>query len=166
MGQAGFVLRSWGMKAVPALQIAYEKKKVSLCNILKCQPPEQNGRAYPTGQTRELAEAHCRQYLNIGKPKVVILCGETPQRYFFREELEREDATDRALGRDHKGVMGRIGRVYERDGKRWVFAPHPAFVLRQPALVNHLQEALKIAVGQEPVIEPTVIDWNEAVNQI
>src|SRR3990167_6850022 len=167
VGKAGFVLKEWGLKAVSALQIAVERGELGLSNVLRCLPKETNGRPYPVGEEKRLAEAHCRQYDKFPDTiHTVILAGEHSQRLYFREELEREDATDRALGRDHKGVMGRIGRVYEKDGKRWVFAPHPAFILRQPALVNHLQEALKIAVGQEPIIDPTVVDWNEAVNQI
>lgn len=166
VGQAGFVLKSWVMKAVPTIQIAYEKKKVSLCNILKCQPPEAHGRPYPTGETRIQAETHCRQYLNLGDPKVVLLCGETPQRYFFGEELAKEDAISKSMGHDVKGVMGRVGRVYEKDGKRWVFAPHPAFILRQPALVTHGQEAFKIAANQEKMLEPEVLHWREAMSQL
>lgn len=166
VGQAGFVLKNWGMRTVPTLQLLYEKKKISLCNILKCQPPDFHGRPYPTGETREQAEAHCKQYLDIGNPKVVILCGETPQRYYFGKELSEEDSTDRSLGREIKGVMGRIGRVIERDGIRYVFAPHPAFVLRQPALVSHLQEALKIAAGQEKYMEPELIIWEQALTEL
>ena len=164
-GSDGFVLKSWGMRTVPTLQVAYEKRKVSVCSLLKCQPPELHGKSYPTGETRELAEAHCRQYLNVGNPKVIILLGEAPQRYYFRDELTSEDSIDRASGRDVKGVSGRIGRVYERDGIRYVFAPAPSSVLKQPALVGHLQEALKIAAGVEKVIEPEMLQWREAMSQ-
>ena len=163
VGKAGFVLKEWIMKAVPEIQIAYEKKKVSLCNVLKCKPPEHNGRPYPTGDTRVKAEEHCKQYLKLGEPKLIILCGEVPQRYFFKDELEAEDATDRALGHEAKGVMGRVGRVYTKAGVRYVFAPHPAFVLRQPALVTHAQEAFRIAAGKDKVIEPEIVNWTVAV---
>ena len=166
VGSAGFVTKSWIMRAVPTIQIAYEKHKVSFCNILKCQPPEVHGRSYPTGDTRELAETHCRQYLNIGSPKVVILCGEAPQRSYFREELEREDAIDRASGRDVKGVMGRVGRVYEKEGVRYVFAPSPSVILKQPALVGFGQEAFKIAAGVEKVVEPDMRFWREAMAEL
>ena len=164
VGKAGFVLKSWIMKAVPQIQVAYEQQKVSLCNVLKCQPPmDKQGRPYPKGQERLDAEAHCRQYLNIGNPKVVILCGETPQRYFFGPELEAEDAVDRVLGHDLKGVTGRIGRVYERAGIKYVFSLHPAFVLRQPSLVAHAQEAFKIAAGIDKTLDVHYVGWEQAM---
>jgi len=163
VGQAGFVLRNWLIRAVSQLQIALEKGKISFRNILHCLPPEQKGRAYPTGETRRQAEAHCRQYHSEIEARVVLRCGESPQRIFFGPELEAEDQTDKRLGHELKGVMGRIGRVYERDGKRWIFAPHPAFVLRQPALVKHGQEALKIAAGTDKVLEPEYLPWNMAM---
>ena len=163
VGQAGFVLKNWMIRQVSLLQLALEKGRVSFRNILHCLPPEVQGRSYPKGETRRQAEAHCRQYHSEIKAPVVVLCGEVPQRFWFGPELEAEDQTDKRLGHDVKGVMGRIGRVYERDGKRWVFAPHPALVLRQPALVRHGQEALKIAVGMEKVMEPTYAPWETSI---
>lgn len=166
VGKAGFVLKNWLVRAVSPLQIALEKNRISFRNILHCLPPEQKGRPYPTGETRRAAEAHCRQYHSEIKANIVILCGEVPQRFFFSEELEREDASDKRLGRDAKGVMGRIGRVYEKEGRRWVFAPHPAYILRQPALAQHGQMALKIAVGQDRELEPAYVGWNEALEAL
>jgi uracil-DNA glycosylase family 4 len=166
-GKAGFVLKNWGMRVVPLLQLAAEKNQVSYRNILKCLPPEVQGRPYPKGEERQLAETHCAQYRqDDNDADVVILCGEIPQRYFFKDELAVEDAEDRDLGREVKGVGGRIGRVIEKEGRRYVFSPHPAWVLRQPSLVKHLQEALRIAVGTETVVEPELVPWNQAVKGI
>lgn len=166
VGRAGFVLRSWLIRAVPQLQIALEKNRISFRNILHCLPLEQKGRPYPTGETKREAEGCCKQYHSEIKAKTVILCGDVSQRYFFSEELEAEDASDRRLGRDAKGVMGRIGRTYERDGKRFIFAPHPAFILRQPALVQHGQQALSIAVGKDKELEPAYVSWKEALETL
>ena len=166
VGQAGFVLKNWMIRQVPLLQMALEKGRVSFRNILHCLPPEVQGRPYPKGETRRQAEAHCRQYHSEIKAPVIVLCGEVPQRFFFGPELEAEDQTDKRLGHELKGVMGRIGRVYERDGKRWVFAPHPAYILRQPALVRHGQEALKIGVGLDKVLEPAYVPWDMALGVI
>lgn len=131
--------------------------------VSNCLPPMTQGRPYPKGKDRVEAEAHCAQYREPPTAPVVILCGEVPQRFWFKEELEAEDAADKQLGHDLKGVMGRIGRVYEKDGKRWVFAPHPAYILRQPALVEHGQQALKIAANTEVAVEPTYWPWDEAM---
>lgn len=166
VGKAGFVLRNWLIRAVPLLQMALEKDRVSFRNILHCLPPDNKGRPYPSGETKRLAEAHCEQHRSSITADTVILCGEVPQRFFFQETLDDEDASDRRLGRDVKGVMGRIGRVYERDSKRWVFAPHPAYILRQPALVMHGQEALKIASGVDKVITPDYVNWYSAMREI
>ena len=164
IGPAGYVLDAWLLRAVPQLQIAKERGEVTVMNTLRCLPPESQGRAYPKGEERTLAEAHCRQYDQIPESAhTVILFGESPQRCWFGEELRAEDATDRQLGHDLKGVMGRIGRVYHKDGKRWVFAPHPAFILRQPSLVTHGQEALKIAAGVDTVVEPEYLNWEAAM---
>ena len=166
-GQAGFVLKNWLIRAVPQLQVSLEKKKVGFSNVLKCLPAVVSGKPYPTGETRRQAEEHCVQFTSFpDTAHTIILCGEAPQRYHFGPELDKEDATDRSLGRDAKGVMGRVGRVYERDGKRWVFAPHPEFILKQPALVQQGQEALKIAVGVDKLVEPTMLKWGEAVAEI
>lgn len=165
-GRAGFVLKNWLIRAVPMLQLALERGKVSFHNTLRCLPPEIQGRAYPKGQEKLDAEACCSQYLDLGPAKTVILCGESPQRRFFRAELDAEDTDDKKLGHEVKGVMGRVGRVYERDGQRFVFAPHPAFILRQPALVAHGQEALKIAVGAEPLVDVQYMHWGQAMREL
>lgn len=134
--------------------------------VSNCLPPEIHGRAYPKGEERVQAEACCKQYMNLGDAPVVILCGDSPQRFFFGPELEAEDVTDRQLQHEVKGVMGRVGRVYERDGKRWIFAPHPAYILRQPAMVEHGQRAFQIASGTERVLEPQVLKWEHAMQEL
>lgn len=166
-GKAGFVLTHWLIRAVPPLQLALERKRISFRNILHCLPPDHKGRPYPSGLTKEQAETHCKQYHSEIKAPVVILAGEVPQRFFFGPELEEEDKSDRRLGRDVKGVSGRIGREIERDGKRFVFAPHPAFILRQPALVQHGQRALGIAANTEQLQEPFYhLKWDDAVKDL
>lgn len=167
VGRAGHVLKQWLMHVVPEIRLAWEKGQVTLSNTLRCLPPEIQGRPYPKGEEKELAEQHCRQYDHFGdKAETMVLFGESPQRYWFKDELANEDASDRALSHDVKGVMGRIGRVYERDGKRWVFAPHPAFILRQPAIVEHGQQALRIATNTERVLEPNYLPWTQALEQL
>ena len=163
IGQAGYVLDNWLLKAVATLQLAKERGQVTYMNTLRCLPPEVQGRAYPKGDERKQAEAHCRQYdPDLTTAETVILFGDSPQRCFFGTELDAEDAMDRQLGHDTRGVMGRVGRTYNRDGKRWVFAPHPAYILRQPALVIHGQEALKIAAGAH-FVEPEYLSWEHAM---
>ena len=164
IGKAGFVLKQWVIKAVPHMQLAWEKGEITLANTLRCLPPEIKGRAYPKGEEKLQAEACCRQYDNFADTvHTVILFGESPQRCFFKEELEAEDVSDRYLGRDVKGVMGRVGREYVKDGKRYVFAPHPAFVLRQPSIVEHAQAALRIAANIEQIVEPEVMKWEDTI---
>jgi len=160
IGKAGFVLREWLMKAVPPLKIADEKGKVTYANTLRCLPPEIQGRAYPKGKDKEIAEACCRQYDDWGTAHTVILFGESSQRAYFGEELAAEDATDRQLGHEVKGVSGRSGRVYEKDGKRWVFCIHPAFILRQPSMVESGQAALRIAAETERAADVEYVDWS------
>ncbi len=167
VGKAGFVLKNWLMRAVGNIQLASEKGEVMYANTLRCLPPEIQGRPYPKGADRYAAEAHCRRYDVIpDSVETVVLFGDSPQRVWFRDELDAEDSSDRRLGRDVKGVMGRIGREYEKDGKRWVFAPHPAFILRQPALVQHGQNALKIAANTESKLEPDYVKWEEAIGEL
>lgn len=167
VGKAGFVLKNWLMRAVPQIQLAEEKGEIMYMNTLRCLPPEVQGRPYPKGVEKYEAEAKCRQYDAIpDTADTVVLFGDSPQRVWFAEELDNEDASDRRLGRDVKGVMGRVGREYEKDGKRWVFAPHPAFILRQPALVQHGQNSLKIAANTEQLIEPNYIGWEEALQEM
>lgn len=171
VGKAGFVLKNWGIRAVPTLQLALEKGEVSFGNTLRCLPPEVQGRPYPKGEEKLLAEACCRQY---DQPQetvhTVLLFGESPQRAWFGDKLAQEDASDRSLGRDLKGVGGRIGRTYQKEGRTYVFAPHPAWVLRQPSLVEHLQESLRISSGSEKVLEPKYyegrVGWAEAMEEL
>ena len=164
VGRAGFVLDFWLIKTVPILQLAKERGQMGYMNTLRCLPPEVQGRAYPRGADKLAAEAHCRQYDRIpDSVEVMILLGESPQRAWFGPELDAEDASDRRLGHDLKGVMGRVGREYTKDGKRWVFAPHPAYVLRQPALVGSGQAALQIATGSDKIVEADYIEWGAAI---
>lgn len=149
-GQAGFVLKQWGINMVPPFRLALDRNQVNLTNTLRCLPPNLERDSYPRKRDERLAaERHCQQYSRSIAP-VVVLAGEHAQRAEFAAELDAEDAVDRSLGHDLKGVMGRIGRVYERNGKRYIFAPHPSAVLRSPYLVSHLQAALRIAADPKP----------------
>lgn len=168
VGKAGHVLHNWLLHAVLPLKLAWERGEVTIANTLRCLPNEIQGRAYPRGEEKTQAEEHCRQYdtWRTLPYETVVLLGEHAQRYWFKDELEAEDVSDRRLGHEVKGVMGRIGRVYERDGRRWVFAPHPAFILRQPALVEHGQAALKIAANIDKIVEVEYTNWDEAMHQM
>lgn len=167
VGDAGFVLKSWLLPAAMELKLAYEKKQVGFANVLRCLPKEVQGRPYPRGKDKEEAERICRQYDSWPDTvHTVVLFGEHAQRLMFGPELEAEDKSDKQLKHDLKGVTGRIGRVYEKDGKRYILAPHPAYILRQPALVTHGQRALEIAAGTSKVIEPDYIPWDAAVEII
>jgi len=167
VGKAGFVLKNWLIRAVPNLQLAEEKGEIMYANTLRCLPPEIQGRPYPKGEDRTVAEAHCRQYDEFPESvETVVLFGDSPQRCWFGEELENEDAAAKRLGRDAPGVMGRVGREYDKDGKRWVFAPHPAYILRQPALVQHGQNSLKIAANTERLLEPDYMKWDRALEEL
>ena len=164
VGKAGFALHQWLIRAVPQLQVAVERGEVTFANTLRCLPPEIQGRPYPKGQEKLDAEAHCRQYDHFtDEITTVVLFGESPQRAWFKEELEAEDLTDRKLGRDIKGVAGRMGREYRKTGKRWIFAPHPAWILRQPSLVEHGQACLRIASGTDTEISVDYMGWEQAV---
>ena len=162
-GPAGFVLFDWLMKAVPSLRLAYERGKISITNTLRCLPPEIKGRAYPRGQEKLDAERCCRQYDNWGQAHTIVLLGESAQRAWFGNELDAEDASDRRLGHDVKGVSGRIGREIVKDGRRYVFAPHPAWILRQPAIVEHGQRALSIASNTDRIVEVDYVMWDRAL---
>jgi uracil-DNA glycosylase family 4 len=165
VGKSGFALHQWLIRAVPRLQLAVERGDVTVANTLRCLPPEIQGRPYPKGQEKLDAEAHCRQYDHLTEQIRTVVCfGESPQRLFFRDELEAEDLVDRKLGHAVKGVAGRMGRVYERDGKRWIFAPHPAWILRQPSLVEHGQACLKIAAGTDKEVSVDYVGWAQAVD--
>jgi uracil-DNA glycosylase family 4 len=167
IGKAGFVLDNWLVRAVPELQLAKEKGEIYYANTLRCLPPEIQGRPYPKGEEKKLAEAHCRVYDQFPESiETVVLFGDSPQRAWFGAVLDAEDASDRRLGRDVKGVMGRVGREYVQDGRRWVFAPHPAFILRQPALVQHGQMSLKIAANVDKCVEPEYLKWDEALGEL
>lgn len=163
VGDAGFVLKQWLMRAVPRMQLASERNTISYQNVLHCLPPMTHGRPYPTGKERVDAEAHCAVHRHEIEAPTVILCGEIPQRHVFGPEMDAEDASDRRLGRDVKGVMGRIGREIVKEGRRYVFAPHPAFVLRSPALVEHGQRALQIAANTERTLDVDYVKWETAM---
>lgn len=162
-GKAGFVLKNWILRAVPKAQLALERNKITFRNVLRCLPPELRGRAYPTGEEKIQAETCCSQHAQGEDGETIVLFGESPQRFFFGKELEAEDLVDHKLGHQVKGVLGRVGRVYERDGRRYVFAPHPAFVLRQPALVTHGQAALRIAVQESKELTIDYMNWEAAI---
>ena len=167
VGKSGFALHQWLIRAVPQLQLAVERGEVTFANTLRCLPPEIQGRPYPKGQDKLDAEAHCRQYDHFTADiHTVILFGESAQRVWFRAELDAEDAVDRKTGRDAKGMAGRMGRVYLRDGKRWVFAPHPAYILRQPSLVEHGQSCLKIASGTDTEVQVAYETWASAMGMM
>lgn len=153
-GQAGFVLKQWGIGVVPALKMALDRQRISLCNTLRCLPRslEESQRKQ---RSREHAAAveHCRVHATAAPSATHVLLGEVAQRAYFAAEMDAEDAAERAAGREIPGIMGRIGRVYKRNGVRFVFAPHPSWVLRSPRMVAHLQRALSIAAEPMQPIE-------------
>src|SRR5579864_6275257 len=106
-GDAGFVLKQWGLAAVPGLRVALERGQVDLTNTLRCLPASLDPKhTYPRKRAdRDAAESHCRQYASSASP-VVILAGEHAQRAEFGAELDAEDAVDKSLGHDLKGVLG------------------------------------------------------------
>lgn len=166
VGKAGFVLHNWILAAVPHLKVKWDQGKIGLANVLRCLPPKVQGRPYPQGDTKRLAEETCRQYdAWPSTVHTVVLFGEFAQRLYFGKELDIEDTNDRELGRKVKGVMGRIGRVYERDGIRYIFCVHPAAILRQPSIVKHAQEALKIAANTAPFYEPVYEKWETTMRE-
>lgn len=167
-GDSGFVLRQWLVRAVPDMQIAMEKSEVSLCSTLRCLPPDNGqGKAYPTGEERIQAEAHCRQYdPKLDGVHTVVLFGEAAQRLFFKTELDLEDATSRMLKHDLKGMVGRIGRTYKQKDALYVFAPHPTYVLKQPAFVIHGQRALQIACDTEKIVDVAYVEWSSALAEL
>ena len=154
VGQAGFVLKEWGIRAVPDIAIA----PIGYANVLRCLPPKVHGRAYPQGKERAAAEVHCRVYDKWPGDATFVLLGEMPQRLLFGPELHQEDVLDRRAGRELKGVFGRVGRERVVGETRYIFAPHPSAVLRQPALVQHLQRALEIASGAQKIFESKRVD--------
>lgn len=169
VGKAGFVLKNWLIRAVDSMRLAWDKKEIGLANVLRCLPPEVQGSPYPRGKDKEAAEAQCRQYDSW--PETVhtfVLFGAHSQRLLFGKELSAEDASDKELrpNAKPKGVMGRIGREYMRDGIRYVFAPHPALILRKPSLVLHGQMALQVASNTEKVVDPLYTEWKEALKEL
>lgn len=167
VGKAGFVLHNWLVRVIPEMQIAWERGEIGLANVLRCLPKEVQGRPYPKGQDKEQAEALCRQYDSWpANVHTVVLFGEYSQRLYFGEELHAEDVTDRSLGHDTKGVAGRMGRCYQKAGKRWIFAPHPAWILRQPSLVEHGQVCLKIAANTDKPVHVDYVRWDEAMGAL
>ena len=166
VGRAGHVLRNWLIWAVPTMRLAYERKKITIANTLRCLPPEIQGRAYPRGEEKDQAEACCRQYDNFGTAQTIVLFGESAQLYWFKDELQAEDISDKRLGHEAKGVLGRVGRTYQKDNRTYVFAPHPAWILRSPSLVEHGQRALAIAANTESVVDVEYMDWEHALCEL
>jgi uracil-DNA glycosylase family 4 len=166
IGKAGFVLRQWMVKNAPSVQISLEKNRVTIANTLRCLSPEIQGSAYPRGEEKLQAEECCSQYNQFGDAKTIVLFGEKAQRRWFKSELEAEDAVDRQLNHDTKGVLGRNGREYLKDERRYVFCVHPAAILRQPSLVEAGQNALRIAAQTEQVLEINYIGWNDAIKEV
>ena len=184
VGDAGYVLHNWGIVAVPEIRLAWEAGRIWLGNTIRCLYPKAKvtDRPYPTGTEQDSAEECCGQYDGWAVPsrpsdkscpeppntqqqaiKAVVLFGEVPQRLWFGAELEDEDDTDRRAGRRPKGVLRRVGRVRVRYGWRFVFAPHPAWVMREPSLYEHLEKALTIASGREASQPIQHVPWEAAL---
>ena len=144
VGDSRFVMEQWGFRAVPELQLMNDRGEILYANTLRCRPKKNGDRAYPIGEERTEAERVCRQY-DLIPPKIPILaCGEIAQRLFFRQEMLEEDNADKKQGREIRGLMGRLGRVWQKDGRSYIFGPHPAYIMRQPQLIEHLHQVLRI----------------------
>lgn len=166
-GKSGFVLKNWLIRAVSEMQLAAERNEITYANTLRCLPPEYKGKAYPKGKDKVLAEAYCRKYDQFpDSVHTVVLFGDAPQRVWFPDELDAEDAAAHRLGRDAPGVMGRVGREYFKHNKRWVLAPHPSAILKQPALAQHGQMSIKIAANTDKNTEPDYLKWEHALNEL
>lgn len=147
VGDSRFVIEQWGFRAVPELQVMNERGEILYGNTLRCKPRKNGDRAYPIGEERMAAEQVCRQYDRLPNPTVpVLLCGEIAQRLFFRQELLEEDNADKKQGREIKGMQGRLGRVWQKEGRYFIFGPHPAYIMRQPQFIEHLHQVLRITL--------------------
>ena len=143
-----FVLEQWGFRAVPELQLMNDRSQIAFCSSIRCQPPKIKDKNYPIGEIRTIAEKQCRQYDILPPSNIpILMLGEKAQQLWFRQELLDEDKTDQRLGREIKGLMGRLGRVWEKDGRQWIFGPHPTFIMRQPQLIEHLHAVLRITLS-------------------
>jgi len=106
-----------------------ERKTVSICNVLKCRPPENRD---PTVEEKALCTPWLDRQIELAAPRVIIPLGRHASGHMLRSEAP----------------MGQMrGRVHERDGRPVVPTYHPAYLLRSPEMKRVCWKDIQLAMG-------------------
>ncbi len=119
IGRAGKLLRSLLEKA------GFDPSKVYITNIVKFRPPDNRK---PTPSEIESCAAYLQEEIKEIKPKVIILLGDTALK---------------ALLGDNYFVTRDNGKVVERQGIKYLIAPHPSAGLRFQKYKEMIEEDLE-----------------------
>ena len=119
VGRAGKLLRGLLEKA------GFDPAKVYITNVVKFRPPDNRK---PTPSEIESCAAYLQEEITEIKPKVIVLLGDTALK---------------ALLGDNYFVTRDNGKVVERNGVKYMIAPHPSAGLRFVKYKEMLEEDLE-----------------------
>src|SRR3989338_339333 len=123
VGRSGQLLRSLLQKA------GFDPEKVYITNIVKFRPPENRK---PTATEIESCAEYLQEEIKEIKPKIIVLLGDTALK---------------ALLGDNYFVTRDNGKVVERQGIKYLIAPHPSAGLRFQKYKEMLKEDLEKLKG-------------------
>ncbi|MFT5051167.1 MAG: uracil-DNA glycosylase family 4 [Chlamydiales bacterium] len=106
-----------------------ERKTVTICNVLKCRPPENRD---PTAQEKALCTPWLDRQIELSSPKVIIPLGKHASGHLLQSEAP----------------LGQMrGRIHLRDGRPVVPTYHPAYLLRSPEMKPTCWKDIQLAMG-------------------
>lgn len=129
IGRAGKLLRSLMEKH------GIDPAKVYITNVVKFRPPENRK---PTPDEIKMCIEYLNNEIRSVRPKIVVLLGDTALKALLGKSY--------AVTRDH-------GKIVDKNGVKFLIAPHPSAALRYPMYKEILEEDLetlrKIKVGKD-----------------
>lgn len=127
----------WGMSGDVLTTFAFKYKlnrgvDYHILNVLKCRPP---GNRDPHLQEYKNCLPFLEKQLAAVKPKVVVAFGRYAQAFVLDESPQRI------------GVLANMGRIIKRPNFYAVLSCHPAYVARNPKVIDAFRSHIRIAKG-------------------
>ncbi len=123
-----FVGRSGKLLSQLLVEEKFDRTRLFVTNVVKYRPP--NNRTPTYSECLAWADAYLRPEIAIIRPKIILTLGSCATKMFLGENI--------SISKAH-------GLVIEIEGVKIIPMYHPAYLLRNPAAINMVREALKTA---------------------
>lgn len=123
-----FVGRSGKLLSKLLEEEGLDRSSLWVTNVVKYRPPNNQTPTYP--ESIAWASAYLRQEIQIICPKIILTLGSCATKIFLGEKIS---------------ITNIHGKIFKMGNAQLIPMYHPAYLLRNPAAINTVRNALKIA---------------------